>query len=590
MRVNLIGAFRPNSGLMQDAMILRGLLTAVYGESVEIRKINHHFPQCPEAEMNIFIEVINPSLIPYAAKNIWIPNHEWTYKTRIPYISMVDEVWVKTQEAVDIFSAFSTNVKYIGWTSIDKVFSEKKNYSKGIVLVGKNMYRNPKPVLQAYNYIMNTNPDFYRLLPELTIPHNPEFVQFFFPPTLEEKIVLKNEITDSEYEEILKESGLAICLSAAEGFGHAVNEAMSSGCNVILSPIKPFVELAGTTAEYVAEIKSIDHPQCLGTLIDISVQSLVDKLKEYVYGEFSSKKQKSLLIREVYEKRHHKFVEGMKALLESYKIEEYSLADTLPKEAELPDVSIITVTYNRRLFMPLAKYSYMIQSYPEDKIEWVIVDDGDDPIEDTLIGVPNVNYIRLDKKTSIGEKRNIGVTASMYDTIVMMDDDDVYPNNSILHRVAMMAKEPRKECVFCTTIPCYDIQKHISFMNVPPNTLPMSQRVSEATLTFTRAFWEERKFSDIQIAEGDAFIHDREKMCREVSPQDVIVSLVHSGNTSSRKVPEGEPNGCHYGFNEQLFTLVSEIGEGLNTLHQKESGDGGVTCHDDLPSQELPQP
>ena len=40
--------------------------------------------------------------------------------------------------------------------------------------------------------------------------------------------------------------------------------------------------------------------------------------------------------------------------------------------------------------MPLAKYSYMIQSYPEDKLEWVIVDDGKDPIEDTLIGVPNV--------------------------------------------------------------------------------------------------------------------------------------------------------------------------------------------------------
>lgn len=50
----------------------------------------------------------------------------------------------------------------------------------------------------------------------------------------------------------------------------------------------------------------------------------------------------------------------------------------------------MTVTKDRRVFMPLAKYSYMIQSYPEDKLEWVIVDDGKDPIEDTLIGVPNV--------------------------------------------------------------------------------------------------------------------------------------------------------------------------------------------------------
>jgi hypothetical protein len=88
--------------------------------------------------------------------------------------------------------------------------------------------------------------------------------------------------------------------------------------------------------------------------------------------------------------------------------------------------------------------------------------------------------------------------------------------------------------------------------------------VSEATLCFTREFWNTRKFPDEQIAEGNAFIRDREHMCREVSPQDVIVSLVHKKNTSSRKVPPmSEPNGCHYGFADELFTLVSEIAETL---------------------------
>jgi hypothetical protein len=101
-------------------------------------------------------------------------------------------------------------------------------------------------------------------------------------------------------------------------------------------------------------------------------------------------------------------------------------------------------------------------------------------------------------------------------------------------------------------------------MNAPPLNLPMSQRVSEATLTFTRSFWEARNFDNVQIAEGDAFIRGREHMCRELSPQEVIVSLVHSTNTSSRKIPDfKEPNGSHFGFNEKLFTMVSEIGESL---------------------------
>jgi len=127
-----------------------------------------------------------------------------------------------------------------------------------------------------------------------------------------------------------------------------------------------------------------------------------------------------------------------------------------------------------------------------------------------------------------------------------------------------MLKTPSKECAFCTVIPCYDISKYSSFMNAPPITLPMSQRVSEATLIFTKKFWEERKFGNTQIAEGDAFIHGREHMCRELSPQEIIVSLIHPKNTSSRKLPEfKEPNGCHFGFNEKLFAMVSEIGESL---------------------------
>jgi hypothetical protein len=418
------------------------------------------------------------------------------------------------------------------------------------------------------------------LLPDLFIPYNPEHVQFHFPDELKGKVTLLNKVLkEPEYDDLLKECGLAICTSAAEGFGHAVNEAMSSGCNLILSNINPFLELTDHKALFLATKEKIRHPTCLGSLVDVSVHDLMLKLQGYVNTSI---------------KHHSKFIEKMQQLLKTQPTEEYVLASTFPAESELPDVSIVTLTYNRRLFMPLAQYSYMIQSYPENKLEWVIVDDGEDSIEDTLIGIPNVKYVRLDKKTSIGEKRNIGVQSAMYDTIMMMDDDDVYPNNSVLHRVAMLGKQPKKQCVFSTTIPCYDIQKHISFMNVPPFTLSMAERVSEASLGFTREFWEARKFPDIQIAEANTFIHGREEMCREVSPQEVIVSLAHSNNTSARKVPDGEPNGCHYGFNEKLFAVVSEIGLQLNTSCQTGSGGGGESCgqtfaDDGHPSLESPQ-
>jgi len=559
---------------MQDTGILRGILSAAYGEDVKIFRVHYMQPECAEADVNIFMEVVNPSLFSYAGLNIWIPNPEWTYQSWIPYIQQFDEIWAKTQECYDIFSQYTQKLKLIGWTSIDKVWNpntDKKNYYKAIVPVGKNIFRHPKPVLQAYQRILKNDPDTYRKLPTLNIVYSETDIQIYVPEDIQSKVVLHSKVLkESEYDALIKDCGLCICLSASEGFGHAINECMSAGCNLIISPIRPFTEdLVGLNrpgAFYTEEMKSIDHPECLGKLVDVSVDSVVEGLEKYVETEYKLRRWGSIVMRETYEKRHKVWVESMTKMLKDVVIPSYCLKDTMPKEETLPDVSIITITKDRRKFMPLAKYSYMIQSYPEDKLEWVIVDDGDDPIEDTLIGVPNVKYVKCDRKMTISEKRNLGVENAMYDVIAMMDDDDVYPNNSVLQRTAMMLKEPIKECAFCTTIPCYDMTKYASFMNVPPLTLPQSKRVSEATLIFTKKFWEEKKFEDkVQIGEADTFIHGREQMCRELSPQEVIVSLVHPLNTSSRKAPEMDSNGCHYGFNEDLFALVSQLGEDLKS-------------------------
>jgi hypothetical protein len=606
MRVNLISSFGTNTGLSQDVALMRGILTAVFEKDLQLRGVPHMFPHCEEAEVNIFLEVISPSLFSYAKKNIWIPNLEWTYKTWEPYFHMVDEIWVKTREAEDKFKSLDIPCKYIGWTSIDKVFAERVNFTKAFVPVGKNIYRNPRPIFQAYLKIAQESEDLYAKLPTLHIPYNPRHMQINVPPTITDKVVLIDRtMKESEYDEILKDCGLCICTSAVEGFGHAINECMSVGMNLILSPIRPFKEdLTSGEALFADVLETIDQPNCFGTLVDVTSDSIIRCLKTYVSTSFKQKREKCDMVRALYETRHKEWIANMKTIIASFKdIPTYELKAVFPNEADLPDISIITITKNRREFMPLAKYCYLLQSYPQDKIEWIIADDGDDPIEDTLFGIPNVTYLKCPSGMTIGQKRNFAISKAMYDVFVMMDDDDVYPENSVLHRVAMMMKDPAKECAFCTTIPCYDIVRYNSFMNVPPITLNMSERVSEATLIFTRKFWEDNKFSDdVNIAEADAFIRGREQMCRELSPQEVIVSLVHPKNSSSRRSPDAkEPNGCHYGFNEKLFALVSEVGvalaEQLNTSGQTASGetcDESCGCHGDgdghPQSQEQPHP
>ena len=570
MRVNFIGSFGKNTGVSQDVSILHGLVAHVLDKDAKVRHVPHRFPSCPQAEVNFFIEVINPALFAYAGKNIWIPNQEWTYQTWEPYAKMVDEVWVKTHEAEKLFLKWTPNVKYIGWTSVDKKYPEmgSKDPNKGIVPVGKNVWRNPKPIFQAYSRILAQHPEVFPKLPHLTFVHVPEHVPIGdIPSGIASKITIRGEvIPEEEYAALLHTCGLVVCTSAAEGFGHAVNEALSAGCIPILSPIQPFREMV-KNALWVSTAKIIPHPQCLGVLEDVDVDSLADAFIDYTKMNNDDRRSVTMDSRESYEDRHEAFVKNMLKRLDTMftGMPEFLLEDKLPKEADIPPVSVITLTRDRRSFIPLAKYCFLAQTYPEHLLEWVIVDDGKDPIKDLVSDLPNVTYVLLDEPLSIGAKRNLAISRAKHDVLVMMDDDDVYPNNSVLARVAHMLAEPKKDCLFSTMLPCYEIHETKSFMNVPPITLDMSKRLSEATLCFTRQFWQERRFPDQQIAEGDAFVHGREQMCREFSPQEVIVSLSHKKTTSSRKPPAGmEVNGSHYGFSDELFTLISEIALCIN--------------------------
>ncbi len=146
---------------------------------------------------------------------------------------------------------------------------------------------------------------------------------------------------------------MVILTSAAEGFCHAVNEAMSSGCNLILSDLPVFREL--TSHALFAEVsKTQDHPECLGVLAETSVDSLIKQLRKYTQMGYRERTQTSKVIRKEYEARHQQWIErfeGMNLPLET----EYSIKALLPAEEDLPKVSILTITRNRRKFFGLAK-------------------------------------------------------------------------------------------------------------------------------------------------------------------------------------------------------------------------------------------
>ncbi|HME35242.1 MAG TPA: glycosyltransferase [Candidatus Sulfotelmatobacter sp.] len=93
-------------------------------------------------------------------------------------------------------------------------------------------------------------------------------------------------------------------------------------------------------------------------------------------------------------------------------------------EHALPLVSCIMPTYNRRPFIPLSLSCFQAQTYPNREL--IVVDDGADPVADLLQGDPQVRHIRLDRRLSIGAKRNIACEQARGLFIAHWDDDDWY--------------------------------------------------------------------------------------------------------------------------------------------------------------------
>jgi len=242
-------------------------------------------------------------------------------------------------------------------------------------------------------------------------------------------------------------------------------------------------------------------------------------------------------------------------------------------------VSVITPTFQRENLFFIAINNWKRWTYKNK--EWIIIDDGhclgDDPksifnqlnadeqlSQQLASGV--ITYIRLDKKTPIGEKRNIGCRKARGIYIMCADDDDYYPSNVIESRLADICSSVCAcSCTYASTIACYDIHANVSFINSPNIYDPPHERVSEATLFFKHTFWDARQFlEDVSRGEGSSFIKDRYTQCCEIDWMPTIVSLQHGTNISQKTQPLKEANGCHFKMEPEFF-------QKLNTYTQTET-------------------
>ena len=199
-----------------------------------------------------------------------------------------------------------------------------------------------------------------------------------------------------------------------------------------------------------------------------------------------------------------------------------------------PLVSVCTPTFNRRPFIETMFQCFRNQTYPKNRIEWIIVDDGTDKIQD-LIEASNIHEIRyfsLEKKLMLGAKRNFMHKQCRGSIIVYMDDDDYYPPERISHAVEKLQDNPSAMCAGSSEIYIYfkHIHKMIQCGPYGPN------HATAGTFAFRKELLNSTRYNDdAALAEEKAFLKDYTVPFVQLDPLKSILVFSHEHNTYDKR-------------------------------------------------------
>ncbi len=575
-------------GLAKDAENLaQGFAKVWSGLNQPIHKVRVMDPREPPIKCDICIHLEVPYGVwfSWARCNVLMVNPEWYYESWNCYKDNFDYYIFKTPASLRKFvdagitrEENSLLLHMLGSSSYAKESYEKSiNHDDGFVW----FCGGSKSKIEAAKQILPLWKDSYGPLKVYVSEHGGLDTSSM---TLSSMVsVEKKHLDEKSWMKALHFYPGHIGISSYEGFGYSMEEASMVRAFKLLNTIDSynhyykddsgaaFVETPTITKGFA---NVVDWSGCTVEHLQVQLEKAVESFRSCDLKVLRNSNEKSY--KEGWKKH---FEESLRAFFQTC-ITFLQTKPALPKfmppilnTTDCPAISVVTLVYNRPKFIENAFLNLLSSDYPRDKIEWVVVDDSDateSPCNKVIQFIDkfrpgSITYVPLDKKVSIGEKRNIGVQRSSHDIILMMDDDDVFPSTSFRRRVAWLLHS--KKTVVCTILPMYDLFKGTSVVSVPPYDLGLSQRISESTLTFYKSFWEEKKFPEKSISEGEEFLAGRENQVTEIPSFQIIVALQHDKNASTRLVPAEAKPGCAWGFEKpHIYFLHSLVGVGIEEV------------------------
>ena len=253
----------------------------------------------------------------------------------------------------------------------------------------------------------------------------------------------------------------------------------------------------------------------------------------------------------------------------------------------LPFVSICTPTFNRRPFIPIMFECFNNQTYPKDRMEWIIIDDGTDKIKDLIdaANIPQIKYFPYDTKMTLGKKRNLMHDKTKGDILVYMDDDDYYPPERVQHSVDMLSKS-KALCAGASELYVYfnDLKQMWQCGPYGPN------HSTAGTFAFKRELLSKSKYNETAcLAEEREFLHGYTIPFVQLDPTKTILVFSHDHNTFDKRKLLKNPHPDYMKVSDKTVEkfIRKDFEEGIKQFFTK---DMDVLLNDYAPGKPINKP
>lgn len=554
MKINLICEEKEYNSQM-DCNIL-SFLSKKIKDNVELKLMPINNYKCDNASINIFLGVINNCFLPYAKYNILIPSQHTFRKHWLYSLQYFDKILCKTEYIKSIFEAHVTDkskLEYIGWRSSDPNTNRDKSYQDFLLYCYDTNYTNYQKIIESWK------PEY----PTLNVING----HYFGLTKTQDNILYHNNLKQEEYDSMLNKCGFHLCLNGIDSFSHNINQCCLVKSIPILINGGPMKENMNDDFCFFVDAKKKKQAHMLGSFYDFnqdSFDAIINSISKLSDETFDSIGQQARINSLKYHSQNSElFKRVMTNIIKT--VRNTPKKDTKIKNSELPNVSLITLIHNRKKYFKLGIYNYQTIDYPKDKLEWVIYDTScEEEIVEKLLPNKetrekmNIKYIHDTDVMTIGATRNKAISLASHDIIVNMDDDDYYYPSQVKKRVTNLIHSG-KECVGCSILASFHINKFISFIEASEIYTPLHHKIYPATLCFKKSFWEEIQCDNESINEFKSIFEKNSEQFYEVNWEDILISLVHTTNISNRKTPKSEPNGMKFSIGEKVFKFISTL-------------------------------